>query len=473
MKTLLLLLLLPLFAHAHIGSPNVFFEGHAGRHAVRVSIRPPTALPGFAQVDVRVAEDAAHTVSVQAVLPGASAPAPVTATPVTGDARLFHTPIWLLRRGTYAFHIAVDDAAVVVPLQASALARPDMPPALGLVLSILGVVLFISAVWITHAAVPRRGSALVATLLLSGALGAGAARWGKMDREFRGSALAQPRAVTTGIRTDGSTHLLRLTRDTSTTAAWDTLAADHGKLMHLFLIGANGGNNFAHLHPVRRDGQTFESVLPPLAAGAYDLYGEITYANGSNETLTAHVTLPAPLGTPAQTPVNMANEVWCQSSPAPVGNAAQPFALDADDSWHAGPPPAQTRISPLMGGHRMVFQNAGELVANRDITLRFAVVDSRGESVALQPYMSMLGHAVVRRDDGAVFTHLHPLGTISMAVQDLLSPSTPTPAPPPPGTHEVTFPYAFPRPGDYRLWVQVRVNTRVVTGVFEVRVIAD
>ena len=118
----------------------------------------------------------------------------------------------------------------------------------------------------------------------------------------------------------------------------------------------------------------------------------------------------------------------------------------------------------------MVFQNAGDLVADRETTLRFAIFSPEGEAVVLQPYMGMLGHSAVRRDDGSVFTHLHPLGTISMAAQDIFNGPMIAPAPAPPATHEVAFPYAFPRAGDYRVWTQVRVQGRIVTGVFDVKV---
>jgi hypothetical protein len=249
--------------------------------------------------------------------------------------------------------------------------------------------------------------------------------------------------------------------------------ADHGKLAHLFLVRQPETNVFAHLHPVRRDGRTFAGLLPPLPAGDYRLYAEITYENGLSETLVAPVKLPAPLGLAPQAAVDMASEVWCQSPLTPVGNSPQPFALDADDSWHVGTaPPSAARVSPLMGGNRMVFENAGALVANRETSLRFAVYAPSGEAVPLQPYMGMLGHAAVRRTDGEVFTHLHPVGTISMAAQQLQA-SAALPTPPPvavESAREVAFPYAFPRPGDYRLWVQVRINGRVLTGVFDVRV---
>lgn len=34
----------------------------------------------------------------------------------------------------------------------------------------------------------------------------------------------------------------------------------------------------------------------------------------------------------------------------------------------------------------------------------------------------------------------------------------------------ISFPYAFPRPGSYSVWVQVKHSGRVLTGVFPVKV---
>ncbi|HKS38600.1 MAG TPA: hypothetical protein VJW76_15515 [Verrucomicrobiae bacterium] len=50
----LVLIFLPFTALAHVGSPNVFFEGMAGSYPVRVTIRPPGVIPGLAEISVRV-----------------------------------------------------------------------------------------------------------------------------------------------------------------------------------------------------------------------------------------------------------------------------------------------------------------------------------------------------------------------------------------------------------------------------------
>ena len=80
------LLFVPLVATAHVGSPNVFFDGQAGPYPVRVVIRPPGVLPGVAQVDVRILSSRGVTnVSLQVVPWEAgveAAPAPSAAVPV-------------------------------------------------------------------------------------------------------------------------------------------------------------------------------------------------------------------------------------------------------------------------------------------------------------------------------------------------------------------------------------------------------
>ena len=120
------------------------------------------------------------------------------------------------------------------------------------------------------------------------------------------------------------------------------------------------------------------------------------------------------------------------------------------------------------------------LVVNRETTLRFEVRDAAGRPLPLEPYMGMLGHAVITREDGAVFVHLHPMGTISMAAQKVFAQRAERP---PMGGMDhahmghsddnggvLSFPYEFPQPGRYRIWVQVKSAGRVLTGVFTAEV---
>lgn len=108
-----------------------------------------------------------------------------------------------------------------------------------------------------------------------------------------------------------------------------------------------------------------------------------------------------------------------------------------------------------------------------------------GDSVRVEPYLGMAGHAVVMRRDGRVFIHLHPSGTPSMASERAFTlrdrgDTTPdgrlrlTDADMPMATEqtlsELSFPYAFPSAGSYRVWVQLRVRGRVRTAAWDVDV---
>jgi hypothetical protein len=541
-----------LAAHAHVGSPNVFFEGRAGPFSIFSIIRPPSALPGAAQITVRVSEAEPRSVSMLALLwPSGreSSPAPVLAQRVPGETNLWSAEVWLLRPGSYSIRVHVEGAGtrgdVAIPVNVLGLQATSMSGTLMTTLALLGLILFASGVFIA-AAVVREGSlapsqspqhrnrvagriaGAVTALVLACALAAGAMRWRTMERAYSSSAAQRPEKVAAEVRKDSERELLliRKIEPPSTAMPWAALALDHGKLMHLFLIRKPEFDAFAHLHPLWQDASTFVVATPALPGGSYDLYGEITYQNGINRTLIGSAVLPDPDGQPLGLPpvsTNAAYGVLCGLSPglagsgllartragnwhsSLVGNSAPllpgQIPRDPDDSWHvnvpqpnSSPPPssrnqrAGARVSDLAENCTLVFENAAEVESGRECSMRFVVLANDGREAALQPYMGMLGHAVVRKDDGSVFAHLHPAGSFSMASQEVFaqcnaladaaqqanSTSAPSSLPAPltgePSPGKVSFPYQFPKAGDYRLWVQVRVAGRVSTGVFDLRV---
>ena len=85
--------------------------------------------------------------------------------------------------------------------------------------------------------------------------------------------------------------------------------------------------------------------------------------------------------------------------------------------------------------------------------------------------MGMPGHAIFIRRDRRVFAHVHPSGSAPMAAMEMAMASTQ-----PHGHHgatlppTVSFPYGFPEPGDYRIFVQVKRSGHVQTGVFDAHV---
>jgi hypothetical protein len=51
----LLIALTAACASAYIGSPDVFLEGSAGPYPMYVTIRPPSVIPGVAEIEIRCA----------------------------------------------------------------------------------------------------------------------------------------------------------------------------------------------------------------------------------------------------------------------------------------------------------------------------------------------------------------------------------------------------------------------------------
>ncbi|RMH20089.1 MAG: hypothetical protein D6696_09020 [Acidobacteria bacterium] len=489
---------LALPAAAHVGSPNVIFEGTAGPYPVRVIVRPPGVVPGLAEITVRVKEGKAQRVAIRPVrwdtgLEGS--PSPDVARPVRGDVGLFAGELWLMTSGSYSVHVEVDGelgaGTVIVPVVSAATERLSMSPYLGTLLVALAVLLFAGAVTAAGAAVGesvlepgseagpgrRRAArwAMTATaMLLAVALYGGKLWWDGADAQHE-RRLARPLSVRASVTVEEAGHrTLALVIDDSDfrQGRWSPIVPDHGKLMHAFLIAEPSLDAFAHLHPVRLDHERFAVDLPPaLPAGRYRLYADLTHASGYAHTLTAAVELPPAV----------------PGAPPRTGR----LAPDADDSWHVGGAAGEGK-AVFDDGFEMRLVPGGPLHAGREVELRFALYAAGGDAAVLEPYMGMLSHAAVRRHDGAVFIHLHPTGTISMAAQTVLklrqsgAVASGSSALPPAaldalsghgghGGHAaagapVVMPYEFPRGGPYRVWVQLKSGGRVYTGVFDLQV---
>jgi hypothetical protein len=483
-----LTLLIPATVWGHIGSPDVLYEGYAGPYHLLVRIQPPDVVPGLADVTVRADRDDISRITLSPVYFSAGregAPRPDEARRPPGDSHLFTGQLWLMEFGSSGVIVSVQGPSgpgeTVVPVPARATSRRALGPYLGLLLAGLGMVLAAGVVAIVGAATregvlangaeagPRqqqrgRRAMLSAALVLVLLLGGGQRWWGSVDHNHL-RRMYRPTVLQASVSSEAGQRVLHLVlRSASLSEGISArvfspaspdparLLPDHGKLMHLFLVAEPSLLPFAHVHPLAGDG-SFESVLPPLPAGRYRIFADIVHANGLTETLTSELDWPG------------------SSAPYPP---RFPLSPDPDDSWSAAAP--QGNSQTLEDGSRMAFEPPAVTLRAGELNfLRFSVTAADGGAVTLEPYMGMPAHAAILREDCSVFVHLHPVGTVPMAAQEAFASQvgeTEVMSHPPPGEkgNEVSFPYAFPTPGRYRIFVQVKRNGRVLTGVFDASV---
>ena len=110
-QALLLVLALALPLVAHVGSPDVFYEGQAGPYRLLVTIRPPQVIPGVAEVEVRSAAADVRQVRIVPLRltgPGAKlAPVPDVAKRSGEDPQFYTGAVWLMNTGTWQVRLQV------------------------------------------------------------------------------------------------------------------------------------------------------------------------------------------------------------------------------------------------------------------------------------------------------------------------------------------------------------------------------
>lgn len=488
MRSTFLLLLAGCFqvpcAAAHIGSPDVFYEGMAGPYRLFVTVRTPPMIPGIAQIEVRALDGNVTEIQIAPLrLMGEgseNAPPPDRMEKPSADPQFFTGKLWLMASGSWQVRMDVFGAQgkgeMAVPVPAAARRTLFMPKTTGTLLAALMTFLVVSMVAIFGAAVresgvepgaapssslKRRGriamvvtaAALVAILFLGN-------MWWNAAASGRATLMMYKAPPIEASLQNGSTLILKMGfsswHDNRKQMLLDKIIPDHGHMMHLFLLSVPDLNRFYHLHPAQVEKSVFSQQLPTMPSGDYVAFADIVRESGFPDTMTTRLALP-----------NV-------RSGAPTGDDSQ--ALLSDGPLSA---PAEKSVAALPDGNRLQFAQAGQTLHSLSpVLLRFQLFDSNGRPASdLEPYLGMAGHLVIVKRDLSVFAHVHPAGSVPMAALMLVA-----------GTDhgdgnlhradmhqaemhsEITFPYGFPQPGEYRLFVQSKRNGQVETGVFDVHV---
>ncbi len=495
-----LLLLVPIAARAHVNSKDVFERVQAGPYQLFVTVRMPIVIPGIATVEVRVMPPVGKIGSIQiapTLLTGEAArhpPVPDTLKPSPADPNVYTGAVWIMSVGAWQIHMNVSDPAgryaAGIPIPAVATTTLHMQAGLGVTLALLGTFLVLSMAALIGAAVrearlqpgvvpdpSRRRRGLLATVAATAVLAVivylGGKWWNVEAANYAGEVF---RPLATSATLSGNTLDLHVTGLAAPaehrwlTRANNDFLPDHGHLMHLYAIRWPAMDAAFHLHPILAAPGDFRLTLPSMPPGSYKLYGDVVHANGFPETLLTSIDIPANL---PPTPLDPED---ASAFPPPLKPAALP---------HGPSTPAEQTLSGDLGpdyrlpdGFTMHWDRPALLTADTATLFRFTLLNRQGQPASdMQPYLGMAGHAAFVKTDGTVFAHTHPEGSAAMpdmmlanpnAMPDMLAPNgSNDPQVTGPIASAVEFPYGFPKPGLYRIFVQMKHAGTVETGVFD------
>ena len=469
--------------HADIGHNNVVYEGMAGEIPIRVFIKLPGVVPGLADVSIKVFADNINKVTIQPNKKdkdrkSKSPPADI-AEPIKGEKNMFSAQLWLMDFGSYSLDVRLYENQNVhrssIPVNSIASKVIGMNQGTSILLSILLFILFFGAINIIRIAykdsteLPGKNPdkskifnsyivTVLSLIILSLIIYGGKNWWDKIDIAYQNN-IFQTLENKIEIFNNGKDKFMsiEIIDELWKQNRMSDIIPDHGKIMHVYLISDNY-DMLAHIHPSRYENDDkFIVKMPPVDFGTYYLFMDVTHATGFSHTMT--------------------NKIEYNEDNITFTESIFDIDRDVDDAWAIN-----SKENRITWKNKKPFYKSGD-----DIDLEFQVMNN-GKPAILEPYIKMGGHAALLKKDQTVFVHIHPIGTISMASQEIfqenyiqgivdqddicffgfvndskeniinnVSPNG-----------KVSFPsMKLENTGEYGLWVQVKSSGEVITQKFD------
>src|ERR1700723_2893246 len=405
-----LLLIAP--AWAHVGNPDVYFQGAAGPYHLVITIRTPQMIPGTADVEILSATPGISKITVvplYIVGPGAKYP-PVgdLLAQSKEDPQYFSGKIWLMESGSWQGRVqgegAQGDDELAVPVPAAARRTLPMQKSLGILLFALMSLLGVAIISIVGAArreatLPpgefptaersRRGRwmMLATAVVVFGILYFGNWWWNSEASAKTRQMIYKPPPLDVSLEPNGKL-LLKMGNSAWHSSRPETvmtnLMPDHGHLMHLFLLREPGMDRFYHLHPQivlpdpglhANTGISFETDLPAIPAGRYQVFADVVRESGFPDTMVAEINLPDIPGVALSGDNSAAASSPLSADDTRAGSNADPSGASGPNGAVAATvsvtPDGTTAILP--DGYKMIWERgSAPFTTNHFVWLRFS-----------------------------------------------------------------------------------------------------
>ena len=410
-------------AHGIVAGGAQVIEVDAGSYPLRIEVVVPTGAPTVLTARIWPVRpfDGPTQVTLTAVHRNSQSSAEHQVAVPANQHTIVVIDVEITQIGPWDLWIEVKDARgssgrFSVPITILPTSTPLLTIPLFVAFGVLALVLTATIMWPTPRPLVQAlyghvfTGALVSVLVLGGLYA-----WPSINVEWNTPQTQSRPYATTVMSTDDQKLTIKLF-DGSTGLPADDLVPHHQALMHMVMI-EQATQQFVHAHPVRVAPGVYELDITKVPNGIYDVAIELERLGSGSQVLRSVVD-------------------WRGSA------VATKPAIDV------GTVPFET----IVNGYSVAVTSQSKVNAGKPTTLQVAVTKNGMPVSALEYWLGMRGHMILRDPVGSMFGHVHAAGAMNEDFQPVAIPG-----------HTVDFVYAFPQAQTYQLWLQVQVDGRVLT----------